>query len=81
MHRDDHALGIQLLVRAAGSLERRVATEPALDISKVERVLSNSFMTLDTYFLETCSIVPSPPQFPPPPLLIEIVSFVSGVTI
>ena len=31
--------------------------------------------------LVTCSMVPGPPQFPPPPLLIEIVSFVSGVTI
>ena len=30
--------------------------------------------------LSTCSMVPNPPQFPPPPLLIEICSLVSGAT-
>ena len=39
---------------------------------------------LSLIYLETCSMVPFPkltPQFPPPPLLVEIVSFVSGATI
>ena len=39
------------------------------------------FLFLSCY-LETCSMVPSPPQFPPqfppPPLLVEICSLVSG---
>ena len=39
------------------------------------------FLSLSLSYAETCSMVPPPPQFPPPPLLIEIVSFVSGVTI
>ena len=39
------------------------------------------FLFLSLSYADTCSMVPGPPQFPPPPLLIEIVSFVSGVTI
>ena len=31
-------------------------------------------------YLEICLMVPSPPQFPPPPLFFEICSFVSGGT-
>ena len=38
-------------------------------------------LSLSLSYAETCSMVPFPPQFPLPPLLIEIESFVSGVTI
>ena len=43
--------------------------------------LSSLFSSLlSLSYLETCLMVPYPPQFPPPPLLVEISSLVSGWT-
>ena len=40
----------------------------------------SSLSLLSLSYLEICSMVPLPPQFPPPPLFFEICSFVSGGT-
>ena len=49
-------------------------------VSRLSWNISFSF-SLSLSYADTCSMVPGPPQFPPPRLLNEIVSFVSGVTI